>query len=83
MALSQEEQYTGGRVMTKFLLDGDIDSATMYMNMLETNDDRMNVLWATVAVQKGAILSLANQLGIDPVEVMRNIIAKSAAGIEE
>jgi len=83
MTLSSDEQLSGGQVVTKFLLDDDMDSVTLYLKTLRNMEERVQVMWAVIAVQGGAIRSLANVAGIDPVFVLNRIIAKRSLGIEE
>ena len=83
MAMSEADQKNGGQVMMKFLLLDDVDSARMFLQSLETDMDKLGVLWATIAVQNGAVKSLAEQVGVDPVMVIDRLITKHAMGIED
>jgi ribosome-binding factor A len=80
MSLNQEAQLSAGHIISKFLLQDDIDSAALYLASLDSKADQLTCIWAALAVQSGAIRSLAEMAQVDAVQILTNIISKRARG---
>jgi len=79
MPLNPSEQIHIGHVLTKFLLENDIDSFRLMMQTLTDPVEKTQAMWGIIIVQGGAMQSLAQAAGVDVIATLNSIIAELVA----